>query len=203
MRDREFAQQLLGGGDLVGFLVDIDMPQDQASLGIECVQQLSSLAAPEMVETAPERLAIQRDNALRKVNRTVQKTHRMPAESLFDGLRVQALQDGANGGMGGCALPAQTEGGVQPVEVDRHEGFDRAVGVAAGNHAKDRKQQNLGQLIELTFGPARIRDLAEQGDQRVERSQGSLLAVEWPHYRTRTTGIIMAYSVDIRGQDQS
>src|SRR6476469_454380 len=60
MREREFAQQLLGGGDLVGFLVDIEMRQDQAGLGIEGVQQLSRFAVPEMVETAPERLAIQR-----------------------------------------------------------------------------------------------------------------------------------------------
>src|SRR5689334_3861355 len=106
--ERQFVQQLLGGGDLVGFLVDINMRQDQASLGIECVQQLGSFAVSEMVETAPERLAIQRDDALRKVTRTVQKTHRMPAERLFDGLRIQAVEDGANGGVGRGALPAQT-----------------------------------------------------------------------------------------------
>jgi len=52
MREREFAQQLLGGGDLVGFLVDIEMRQDQAGLGIEGVQQLGGLAVSEMVETA-------------------------------------------------------------------------------------------------------------------------------------------------------
>jgi len=63
--------------------------------------------------------------------------------------------------MGGCALPAQTEGSVQPLAVDRNEGLDGAIGVTAGDHSKDREQQNVGQLIQLTFGPARIRDLAE------------------------------------------
>src|ERR1700750_735275 len=82
--------------------------------------------------------------------------------------------------MGGCALPAQTEGSVQPLAVDRDEGLDGAIGVTAGHDGKDREQQNVGQLIQLTFGPARIRDLAEQGDQRVERSHGNLLAVGLP-----------------------
>ena len=33
VRDLEFAKQLLGGRDLVGLLVDIDMRQDQAGFG--------------------------------------------------------------------------------------------------------------------------------------------------------------------------
>src|ERR1700684_3630145 len=106
----------------------------------------------------------------------------MPAERLLDGLWIKALEDGANGGMRGCSLPAQTEGGVQPLAGHRDEGFDGAIGITAGPGGEDREQQNVGQLIELTFGPARIRDLAEQGDQRVERSQGNLLAVGLPYY---------------------
>jgi hypothetical protein len=121
VRERKFAQQLLGGGDLVGLLVDIDMRQDQAGLGVERVQQLSRLTVPELVETAPQRLAIQRGEALRKINRTVQKTHCMPAESLFDSFWIQALEDGANGGMGeagqgsvGVADGIPDEGGALP-----------------------------------------------------------------------------------------
>ena len=30
------------------------------------------------------------------------------------------------------------------------------MGIAAGDHGEDREQQNVGQLIELSFAPARV-----------------------------------------------
>jgi hypothetical protein len=53
------------------------------------------------------------------------------------------------------ALSAQTEGRVQPAAVHRDESFDRAIGIAPGDHGEDREQQDVGQLIQLPFGPAR------------------------------------------------
>jgi hypothetical protein len=79
----------------------------------------------------------------------------MAAESLLDELRIKALEDVANCGVGRCTLPAQTEGGVQLAAVHRDERFDGTIRVAAGDRGEDRKQQNVGQLIELSFGPAR------------------------------------------------
>jgi hypothetical protein len=73
----------------------------------------------------------------------------MAAENLLDALRIKALQDVANGGMGWRALPAQTKGGVQSAAVHRDERFDRAIRVAAGHHGEDREQQNVRQLIEI------------------------------------------------------
>src|SRR5208283_5160094 len=63
VRDVEFANQPLRGGDLVGLFLDIDVGQDHARFGIECVQQLGRLAVAEIVETAPQRLAVERDGA--------------------------------------------------------------------------------------------------------------------------------------------
>src|SRR5208282_2706611 len=93
-------------------------------------------------------------------------TGRMAAEILLDVVRIEALEDVANGGMGWRALPAQTEGGVQSAAVHRDESFDGAIGVAAGDHGEDREQQNVGQPIEPAFAPTRVRDLTEQADQR-------------------------------------
>ena len=70
MRDLEFAEQLLRGGDLVGLLVDIDMRQDQAGFGVERMQQLGCFAVGEIVEASSEHLAIKRDGALRSTDRT-------------------------------------------------------------------------------------------------------------------------------------
>ena len=36
------------------------------------------------------------------------------------------------------------------------------------------------QLVELTLGPARVGDIAEQAEQLIERSHGNLLAVWLP-----------------------
>lgn len=144
VRDLEFAEQLRRGGDLVGLFIDLDMRQDQAGLGVERGQPLSCFAVGEIVEASPEYFAIKRDGGLRSAGRTVQQTRGMAAEGRLDGLRIKPLKDIANGGMGRCALPAQTEGRVQSVTGYRDEGLDGAIGLTAGDHGKDREQQNVG-----------------------------------------------------------
>ena len=164
VRDVEFAEQSLRGGNLVGFLLDIDVGQDQAAFGIECVQHLGRLAIAEIVEAAPQRLAVERDAASRRISRLARQSGGVQAENLLDGLRVEALEDVADGGMGGRALPVQPEGGVQPAAVDLDERLDGSEGVPAGHHGEDREQKNMGQLVELTLGPSRVGDFAEQAE---------------------------------------
>ena len=52
-------------GDLVGLLADLEMCQHQVGAGVERVQHLRRLAVGEVIEAAPERLAIQRDGPVR------------------------------------------------------------------------------------------------------------------------------------------
>jgi hypothetical protein len=113
VRNMELAKQLLYGGNLVGLLIDVDMRQDQVKFGVERVQQLGSFAVSEIVETSPERLSIKRNSASRSAARTVKKARGMAAEYLLDALRIKTLKDVADGGVGWCTLPVQTEGGVQ------------------------------------------------------------------------------------------
>ena len=140
VRDVEFAEQPLGGWDLAGFLLDIDVRQDQAGFGIEGVQQLGCLTIAEIVEAAPQRLAVERDAAACRIGRLARQSGGVQAENLLDGLRVEALEDVANGGMRGRTLPVQPEGGVQPAAVDRDECLDGSKGVPAGDYREDRKQ---------------------------------------------------------------
>src|SRR5208337_3343946 len=81
--DVEFANQPLRGGDLVGLFLDIDVGQDHARFGIECVQQLGRLAVAEIVETAPQRLAVERDGAPGRIGRVASQTGCVPAENLL------------------------------------------------------------------------------------------------------------------------
>jgi hypothetical protein len=54
------------------------------------------------------------------------------------------------------------------------------IGIAAGDDGKDGEQQNMLQLVELTLGPARVGDVAEQAEQLIERSHGNLLRIWLP-----------------------
>ena len=180
MRNPEFAEQLLGGGDLIGFLCDIDVCQDQPGMGVESVQQLGCLAVVEIVEASPERLPVQRDAASRSIGYGVPQISGVAAEHLLDCLRIEALEDVADGGMGGRALPAQAEGGVQSAAMHLDKGLDGTEGIAAGNHGEDREQQNIGQLVQLAFGATRVGDLGEHGEKLIERPHGNLPVVRLP-----------------------
>ena len=59
----EFLQQLLHGGDFVGFFVDLDMRQHQRRIDGERAEHLPGLDVVEGVETGLERLAVERDDA--------------------------------------------------------------------------------------------------------------------------------------------
>ena len=141
------------------------MGQDQAGFDVECVQQLGCLAVVEVVETSPKRLPIQRDAAPRWIGCGIPQTSGVAAEHPLDSLCVEALEDIANGGMGGRTLPAQTEGGVQPPAMHFDEGLNGAEGIATGDHGEDGEQQNIGQLVYLAFGSTRVGNLAEHREE--------------------------------------
>ena len=102
------------------------------------------------------------------------------SEHLLDRLRIETLQDVADGGMGGCALPVQAEGGIQSATVHLDERLDGAEGIAAGDHGKDGEQQKIGQLVELAFSPAWVRNLAECCEELIERPHGNPLVIWLP-----------------------
>jgi len=62
-RQVEFLQQLLHGGDFVGLFVDLDMRQHQRRVDGERAEHLFCLDVVEVIETALERLAIERNDA--------------------------------------------------------------------------------------------------------------------------------------------
>jgi len=180
VRDMEFAEQLLRGGDFVGLFRDIDVRQDETGLDVEGVQHLGRLAVGEIVEASSERLAIDRDDTSRRIGNGVAQTGGVLAENLLDGLGFKALENVSNRGMGGRAPPVQTEGSVQSAAVHFDEGHDGTIGIATRDDSKDREQQDMLQLVQLTLGPAWIGDVAEQAEQLIERSHGNLLAVWLP-----------------------
>ena len=102
VRDLEFAEQLLRGGDFVGLFRDIDVRQDETGFDVEGVQHLRRLAVVEIVEASPERLSIDRDDTSRRVGNGAAQTGGVLAENLLDRLGFKTLEDVSNRGMGGA-----------------------------------------------------------------------------------------------------
>ena len=59
--DAQFGEQRLGGGDLAGFLADLDMSEHQLGVGGEGAEHMSRGAVMEPVETAAQGLAVERN----------------------------------------------------------------------------------------------------------------------------------------------
>ncbi len=168
----EFAQQGLHGRDFVGFLVDFDMRQHQPGIGGECAEHLPGLGVVEAVETALERLAVERDDArVRALGRAIQVSG-VFAEDPFDLLGVEALQDIADGRMRGRPFPMDAESFVQLFPMDFEIGLQTAIRVGPAHNGENGKQQHMPQLVELALGPARIGNGREQRKKVFERFQG-------------------------------
>src|SRR6201993_2085969 len=111
--DAEFGEQGLGRRNLIGFRGDVDMGKDEGGLGGERAQHLGGRAVVELVEAAPQRLAIQRDAALPGCRACGLKQGGMTTEYSLDRRRIEPLEDVADRGVRGRAAPLQTKGGVQ------------------------------------------------------------------------------------------
>ena len=99
VRDMEFAEQLLRGGDFVGLFRDIDVCQDETGFDVEGVQHLGRLAIGEIVEASSECLAVDRDDTLRRIGCGVPQASGVLTKNLFDRLHIEALKDVSNRGM--------------------------------------------------------------------------------------------------------
>lgn len=149
----EFFQQLLHGGDFVGFFVDLDMRQHQRRVDGERAEHLSCLDVIEAIETALERLAIERHDPRAETGPGPVQVGCMFAKDLFNIRRAQPLQNIPDRSVRGRPLPADLEDFVQLSSVDFDEGADAAIRVGAAHNRQNGKQQDLRQLIKFAFGP--------------------------------------------------
>ena len=173
-RDTEFGEQCLSGGDLVGFLLDVDVGEHQGGVGGERAQHLCGGAIMESVEAAAERFTIQRDGAPSTAPAGCLQQGSMAAERPLHRRRVEPLQDVADGGVGGCPPPLQAERRIQSAPMHVDEGHNAPIRVAACHHGEDGEQQHMGQLVELAFRATRVGNLRQNFQQRREPSHGNL-----------------------------
>jgi len=150
------------------------MREHQGGVSGERAQHLCRGPVMEIVETAAQRLAVQPDAALSRRRAGGVQQGGLTAEDRLDRHRVEALQDIAEGGVGGGAAPLQPERDVQPVAMHVNERHDAAAGIAAGHDGQDREQQDIGQLVELPLPASGIGNFAQQAQDRRKRNHGNL-----------------------------
>jgi len=168
----EFAQQRLHGRDFVGFFVDFDVRQHQPGIDGERAEHLPGLGVVEGVETALQRLAVERDDASVGARGRAIQVGGVFAKGPFDLRRAEPMQDIADGRMRGRLLPIDSERLVQLFPVDLEVGAQATIRVGAAHNCEDGKQQHVLQLVELALGAARVGNCREQRKKVFERLQG-------------------------------
>ena len=72
---------------------DIDVRQNETGFDVEGAQHLGRLAVGEIVEASSERLAIDRDDASRRIGNGAAQTGGDGGGKLLDGLRIKPLEE--------------------------------------------------------------------------------------------------------------
>jgi hypothetical protein len=125
--DTEFGQQGLGRGDLIRFLGEVDMGEDQGRIGSEGAEDLSRCPVVKRVETAAEGFAIKRDVALAGLGAGRMELDGMAAKHGFHRDGIKALKNVADRGVRRCAPPCQPKDCVQLGTVDVDKGDDTTI----------------------------------------------------------------------------
>src|SRR3954466_5241383 len=168
----QLPDQRLGRRDLVA-PGDLLVGQDERVLAGEGAEHLRRGPVVEMVEAAAQRLAVQRDDPLRRRSGAPEMLG-VAAEGGLEIGRVERVQEGAQRVDGRGATKAGAEDCVEPLAVHADEQADAAVGGGAGQDGKDAEQQQGSQGIALALPAARVRDLLQGGEQAGEGHHGGL-----------------------------
>jgi hypothetical protein len=138
--DIELFEQFLRRWYLVGLFVDLDMRQHQRRIGGKRAEDLSGLVIVEGVETALERLAVERHHARACGRLAAVQVCGVFTKDLLDIRRVEALQNIADRGVGGRPLPTDRKRLVQAFPVGLDEGANAPVRIGAGDNRQNGKQ---------------------------------------------------------------
>src|SRR3954466_4879404 len=168
----QLLDQRLRRRDLVA-LGDLLVGQDERRLAGEGAEHLGGGPVVQVVEAAPQRLAVERDDPPPRRG-SVAELLGVAAEGGLQLAWVERVQEGAQRVDGGGAAEAGAEGGVERLAVHADEQADAAVGGGAGQHRQDAEQQQVGEAVAPALAAARVGDLLQGGEQAGERHHGGL-----------------------------
>ena len=167
------------------------MGQDERVLAGERAEHLRRGPVVQVVEAAPQRLAVQRDGPPPRRGGGVPELLGMGAEGGLDLGRVERAEAGAQGVDGGRATEAGTEDGVEPLAMHADEQADAAVGGRPGEDGQHREEQQGSEAVALALAAARVGDLFQGGEQPGERhhaASGARVSPSTAQGRCRSLG---------------
>jgi len=123
----EFTDEALDSRDFVGFVINLDMPEDQCAVRLEGAHQVTGLLVGKVVVAAAQGLAIEGDHAQALPARAFSQDLTMQAECPLNRAPVQPLQDDADRSVGWRAAPGKPEMRPQPLQMDFDEGMNATV----------------------------------------------------------------------------
>ena len=159
----QLLDQRLRRRDLIAF-GDLLMREDEGRLAGKGAEHLGGGLVVQMVEAAPQRLAIQRDDPSPWRGDRVTKMLGMAAEGGLDHGWVERVQEGAQRVDGRSAAVAGAKGGVEPLAMRADKQADAAVGGGAGEDGQHREQQQVSEAVALALAAARVRNLIQGGE---------------------------------------
>lgn len=136
------------------------MRQDDGRSRSKGRQGLRRLAVVEVIEAAPQRLAIERDDRLfAGLARRQQGLGMAPERLLFEGLGRQRLQHRPQRVHHRRPLQVYPEVGIEVLPPLLQEGDDAAIRPGPAQQRQYREQQQIRQRIPLALRPPRVRNV--------------------------------------------
>lgn len=181
----EGGDHLLGGGDLVAFLRNRQVTENDLAIGGEGAQQMRRLAVMESIEAAAQGFPINgyRRRDARTLGRSVHQPGGMGAERPLDHRRVEAVQDEAHRRIGRRAAQRQAKGPVQAIQMGSDEPGNLTIRPRSGQHAKHREKQDRRQRIHLPLIAAWIGKPGEQRQQHIRHRRQPFVMVARHRFR--------------------
>src|SRR4051812_18726069 len=154
------------------------MSEHQRRGAVQGTDEMDGGPVLELVEAAAQRLAIESNDAHALATDMLGQQGGVQAKDVFQSLRIQPPQDGAQRRVGRRTPPVQAESITQRHQMDVDEAVDGAIRVRPRQQAEDRKQQDMTQAVNLALGTPGIRHRAQEIEKMAERLHGNR-SLDW------------------------
>ena len=174
-RQTKLRDEVRHGRNLLRGALHLLVRQDQRGVAGKRTQDMYGSLIVQVVETAPQRFAVQRD---RPPAIPAGKLTRVAAKGRLEIRRVEGEEEITQGVHGRSTPEPRAEDGVQALPVHAHEGDDALIRARACQHGQDREQEQMGQRVAPALWAARILDLVKSSEQGSKRHHGGLHEVD-------------------------
>ena len=171
IRQMQVRDQSLRNRDFVGFVVNVDMRQDDPAVGREDAQDLRRLLVLQGVKAAPQGLAVDREQR-QTIRAGAGQPLRMQAERLLHLGRVETGQDISDLRVAWRLEHLRREKHAQPAKMRHDELVHLTIGGRPGQHRQQTEHQDLRQRIQFSLCAPAVSDARKNLQQCRLRQSG-------------------------------